>query len=123
MSLFSEQATRLLNGLKGAKTAIEAKSGTVKLVGSSPTIEEIITGIGTIKSGDTDTFPLTPLTLLRYNCNTIAPVQGGATWEDHIYADDLLGYLNNYRVITIAVHEIIKPTITWSDNLITQLNS
>ena len=48
MSLFSEQVTRLLNGLKGAKTAIEDKNGTVKLSGSSPTIEEIVTGIGTI---------------------------------------------------------------------------
>lgn len=51
MSVFSEQNIRLLSGLQNAKTAIEEKSGSVTLAGTSPTIEEIVAGIGTIEQG------------------------------------------------------------------------
>ena len=51
MSAFSEQNTRLLTGLQNAKTAIEEKSGSVTVAGTSPTIEEIVAGIGTIEQG------------------------------------------------------------------------
>lgn len=51
MSVFSEQITRLQNGLVNAKTGIEGLGGSVTLAGSSPTIEEIITGIGSIPQG------------------------------------------------------------------------
>ena len=45
MSVFSEQVTRLQSGLYNAKTAIESKSGTVVVAKTTPTIEEIVTGI------------------------------------------------------------------------------
>lgn len=51
MSVFSEQITRLQNGLVNAKTGIEGLGGSVTVAGSSPTIEEIITGIGSIPQG------------------------------------------------------------------------
>lgn len=51
MSAFSEQNARLLTGLQNAKTAVEEKSGSVTLAGTSPTIEEIVAGIGTIEQG------------------------------------------------------------------------
>lgn len=51
MSVFSEQITRLQDGLINAKTGIEGLGGSVTLAGSSPTIEEIITGIGSIPQG------------------------------------------------------------------------
>lgn len=51
MNVFSEQITRLQNGLIDAKTGIEGLGGSVTLTGSSPTVEEIITGIGSIPQG------------------------------------------------------------------------
>lgn len=51
MSVFSEQIIRLRNGLVNAKSGIEGLGGSVTVAGSSPTIEEIITGIGSIPQG------------------------------------------------------------------------
>ena len=51
MSAFSEQNARLLSGLRNAKAAVEEKSGSITLAGTSPTIEEIVAGIGTIEQG------------------------------------------------------------------------
>lgn len=51
MSAFSEQNARLLIGLRNAKAAVEEKSGSVTVAGTSPTIEEIVAGIGTIEQG------------------------------------------------------------------------
>lgn len=51
MSVFSEQNARLLTGLRNAKAAVEEKSGSITLAGTSPTIEEIVAGIGTIEQG------------------------------------------------------------------------
>jgi len=51
MSIFSEQNTRLAQGLIDAKAAIEAKNGLVAVSKTTPQIEEIVAGIATVKSG------------------------------------------------------------------------
>ena len=122
MSLFSEQNARLLAGLLAAKDAIIAKKGTVKVANSTPQIEEIVAGIATVKAGGGDAFDLIPISFLTYNCSTIVPQQGGVTWEDPIHADELLGYPSNWRILPTASYAISKPSVTWSDNVIEQLN-
>jgi len=51
LSIFSEQVTRLQTGLNNAKIAIEGKDGVVVVGNTTPTIEEIVTGIGTVSAG------------------------------------------------------------------------
>lgn len=51
MSVFSEQNARLAQGLVDAKTAIEAKKGSVVVAKTTPQIEEIVAGISTVKAG------------------------------------------------------------------------